>query len=127
MSKPSYHDIAQALYQMLGDGQDESAVVKATAHYLVEERRTRELDKIMRELQNIRQKRDGVTEVVATSAFDLTNDVRQEIQQLFSGKTIKLVEETDKSLVGGVRLRTLDTLVDLSVRGRLQQLKNNIV
>jgi F-type H+-transporting ATPase subunit delta len=127
MSKASYRDIAEATYALIRSGADESATVEALAHYLVEERRTKELDKIMRELQKLRAEQEGVTEVVASSAFALSESAQQEIKQLFGGKKVKLVQEIDTSLVGGVRLRTLEDLVDLSVRGRLQQLKNNIV
>ena len=80
-----------------------------------------------RRLDNIRQ---GITPATATSAAPLTPDeiraVTQRMEQLTGGR-IELDLQVDPSLLGGLVVRVGDRLIDGSVRGRLERLRNQLV
>lgn len=118
-------ELAEAMYALLNSKASSATFAEGVAEYLVEERRTGELDAIMREVERLRSERDGVNEAVVNSANELDENVRQMIRDMFGGKETVLVERKDASLVGGVQVQTLDKSLDLSVRGQLNKLKNS--
>ena len=124
MSKATYKEIAEATLEIIARGKTQQQIAHEVAEYLAVERRTRDLDRIMREVERLRYERDGTLEVVAVSARDLSGQTKQEIKQLFNDKTVKIIERKDENLVGGVKLQALDQQLDLSVRGQLKRLKN---
>jgi F-type H+-transporting ATPase subunit delta len=67
---------------------------------------------------------------VVTSALPLTpeesNAVRDRVNAM-TGAEIQLREEVDESLIGGLTVKVGDRLLDASVRGRLERLRNQLV
>ncbi len=80
-----------------------------------------------RRLDNIRQ---GITLATATSAAPLTPDeinaLTKRMEQ-FTGGRVELDVKVDPSLLGGLVVRVGDRLIDGSVRGRLERLRNQLV
>lgn len=122
MSAPSRQQLAEAILK-LSSKVSEKKLTETIAAYLVESRRTGELDAIMREVARLREKQDDVTEVTATSAFKLNDGARKAIKSLMGRKQLIINEVVDPELLGGVRLETSEELLDLTVRNRLNQLK----
>lgn len=122
MSQATYKELAQVVRDMVGEGD----AAQKIATYLVAERRTNDADRIMREVERLQAERDGIIEITATSTHRLSESVKQEINLLFSGKEVRIIEKQDASLVGGVHIKTLDTQLDLSVRGQLKGLRNSL-
>ncbi|MGE3166846.1 MAG: ATP synthase F1 subunit delta [Planctomycetota bacterium] len=68
----------------------------------------------------------GRTHVVITSASALTDELRAEIVAAVgkrTGRTIVPQERVDADLLGGVRIRIGDTVIDGSIRTRLNQMR----
>ena len=127
MSKPTQHEIALAVLQ-LTNKYSQTKAAKATAQYLVHERRSSELDAIMREVQKVRREENGITEVNLTSAFPLSAQVKKELTKfIVSDSKVVANEIIDESVLGGVRMETSETQLDLTVRNRLQKLKEGVV
>ncbi len=80
-----------------------------------------------RRLDNIRQ---GITLATATSAAPLSQDeinaLTRRMEQ-FTGGRVELDVQVDPSLLGGLVVRVGDRLIDGSVRGRLERLRNQLV
>jgi F0F1-type ATP synthase delta subunit len=93
------------------------------AAYLIHERRTGELESIMREVQRIRETQ-GVVEANVTTAFPASPKIKQHIKMLLGTDNVVLNEIVDKNVIGGVRVETSDTYLDLTVRNRLERFKN---
>lgn len=126
MSKVSRHELAGVIIDQLKAGNSEAAVAAAVADYLVAERRTKELDGLMREVMELRAAA-GHQEVTALSAFPLADDIRREIRNLIQrqypeSKSIILHEEHDPEAIGGVRIETNDLQLDVTVKSRLRHL-----
>lgn len=97
------------------------------AAYLLSERRTGELDSLLRDIQHDWAEA-GHVEVIATSAFPLTAEVRADITKRVkaaypSAKEIIINEVRDPEVIGGVRLNLPDRQLDLSIRTKLNRFK----
>lgn len=124
MNKLSRKELAEVFYGLLKSTNDQQRIATDIAEYLMSERRTSELDALLREVERLRMERDGIVEAMSISARPLSEDVKEMIRGRFGAKTRLLVRE-DKELVGGAYVQTLDKRLDLSVRGRLNELKHH--
>lgn len=114
--------IARAVINLIDAGYDRELIVVAMARYLTAERRAGELAPIMRQVERLRLERDGAREVVVVGARPISRDTKRQVRRLFADERLNIVKRTDKNLVGGLRVSTLDEQLDLSVRGRLRGL-----
>ncbi len=65
-------------------------------------------------------------QAVVTSAVALTPELLQEIQQQLSahvGKEVILIPEIDQSLLGGIRIAVDGKVIDGSIKGQLQKMR----
>lgn len=97
------------------------------AAYLLAERRTGELDSILRDVRADWAKA-GYVEVVARSAHQLSDAVRADIerqaQSLYpAAKQIAVSQVLDPEVIGGVRLTIIDRQLDLSIETTLHRFK----
>jgi F0F1-type ATP synthase delta subunit len=107
-----------------GASKDLSAEVAA---YLLAERRVSELDSILRDVQ-ADWAIAGYVEVIATSAHQLTAEVKADITKQVSrlypnAKQIIVTEARDPEVIGGVRLELANQQLDLSVEAKLNKFK----
>jgi F-type H+-transporting ATPase subunit delta len=100
---------------------------KEVAAYLLTERRTSELNSVLRDVQQDWAS-DGYVEVLASSAHELTaavkSDISKQIKQLYpQADKIVVTEVHDPEVIGGVRLRLANQQLDLSVEAKLNKFK----
>jgi F0F1-type ATP synthase delta subunit len=100
---------------------------KEVAAYLLSQRRTTELDSVLRDVQ-ADWAEAGYVEVLAASAHPLTatliTDIRQRVKGLYpSAKRIIVTEVFDPAVIGGVRLNLPNRQLDLTVQAKLNQFK----
>lgn len=122
MAAISNKQLAKIIYLQL-KSQKSKKVSEEVAKFLVENKRTKDLSKIMREVSDLQYKRDNVQEVTMTSAYRLSDDIKQQILHHINVKKYVVNEVIDQELIGGVRIESNDSIFDLSVRNRLQKLK----
>lgn len=88
------------------------------------------LPAVAAELRRLVHRQRGVVEAVVTSATPLTPDevkaVRERVVAM-TGSEVELSEEVDDGLIGGLTVRVGDQLLDASVRGRLERLRDQLV
>jgi len=97
------------------------------AAYLLAERRTGQLDSILRDVQGD-WAAAGRVEVIASSAHPLSPavraDITKQIKRLYpKAQKIIVTEVLDPEVVGGVRLNLADQQLDLSVQAKLNKFK----
>lgn len=70
-----------------------------------------------------------VPEVIVTSAVALTDQQRKKISSAFEKKvgSVQIREVVDPTLIGGVRLQYGSRELDGSIRGKLQQLRQQLL
>ena len=58
-----------------------------------------------------------------TSAYPLTDVLKQDIRKLLGGKQLALREIVDPSVLGGIRLSTPEQRLDATLKRKIQALK----
>lgn len=84
---------------------------------------------VIREFTRLYRRREGIVEATITSAIALDASAEEALQARLvavTGKRVVLNQEVDASLLGGVLVRVGDRLIDGSVRGRLERLRNTL-
>lgn len=74
-------------------------------------------------------KRSGIVSAQVTTARPVTDEARQALQNRLAemtGQRVRLEFATDEELIGGVVTRIGSTIFDGSVRGQLQQIKEQL-
>lgn len=88
--------------------------------------RERQLDQIMTSFIDSYKKYSGIVDVKVFSAMDLDGDVVSELEQALekrSGKKVELQFSVKPELIGGIAVQIDDTVIDGSVRHKLERLR----
>lgn len=114
----------RVLDDLLGDKLDRPAM--GLLHVLVDKRREMLLDNIAGEFDRFRDLREGRRHVYLTAARpvseDQLGDIRARLEKA-TGKQILIHTKIDPRVVGGLRIKLGDKVIDGTVRRRLQQLR----
>lgn len=85
---------------------------------------------IRQEFERLEHEAQGVTEANITVARPMSDDEAREIGEQLGratgGRTVNLHIHVDRSVLGGIIIRIGDQLIDSSVRGRLERLRQEI-
>lgn len=124
--KIARHRIASALADQIGT-LPTAKLSQEIAAYLLAERRTGELNSLMRDIMQDRADK-GIVEVAAVTAYPLTPEtlaaITREVKTAMpQAKSVIVSEQIDASVVGGVRLEFPNQRLDLSVRNKLNHFK----
>jgi F-type H+-transporting ATPase subunit delta len=107
-----------------------SANAKNTLRLLVDRRRIASLPSITRRLRELVDREKGVLHANVVTATRLSQGfydrLKGELEKL-TGKRIALRESEDASLIAGVVVRIGDTVVDGSLKSRLDSLKQSLL
>lgn len=103
--------------------------VKAFVGVLAENKRLGLLAHISNLFENLKAKQEKFSDVQIVSAFELDSGVEKALADKL--KTVLMVDvalktKIDKSLIGGVIVRSGDTVIDGSIKGRLSKLAETL-
>lgn len=111
------------LADMLGDGADDAFQRFLTT--LADQRRLMALSAIAEQFEHLRAEHEKRIDVTVVSAYKLDSKQQTKLANALKkrlNREISITTQVDKSLIGGVILRAGDTVIDGSVRGRLNRL-----
>jgi len=98
--------------------------------FLVSKRRFFYVDKILKDFIETCSKKRGEIKAELTAAKELTdteiNNIKEELTKNFISK-IKLNYKNDPSLIGGLIVQVGSTMVDTSIKNKLQQIENKMI
>ena len=98
--------------------------------FLISKRRFFYVDKILKSFIETCSIKRGELKAELTSAKDLTenevNNIKEGLTKNFSSK-IKLNYKHDASLIGGLIVQVGSTMVDTSIKNKLQQIENRMI
>ncbi len=100
------------------------------ARLLAQRGRFETVPAVAAEFNRLLNRRNGIVEAVVTSAQPLTADETAAIRarvEVMTGTAVDLRTEIDETLIGGLTVRVGDQLLDASVRGRLERLRQQLV
>ena len=97
--------------------------------FLISKRRFFYVEKILNDFIETCSKKRGEIKAELTSAKDLSdreiNNIKEELTKNFNSK-IKLNYKNDPSLIGGLIVQVGSTMVDTSIKNKLQQIENKM-
>ena len=97
---------------------------------VAEKGRAGELEEIAKEFERLMAREERRLTVELTTARELTDDEAQGIVDQIekaAGRTVEATRTVDAELLGGIVLQAGSYLVDASVRGRLERLRQTLV
>lgn len=92
--------------------------------------RIEDLPRVASEFRRLDDERQGIVHATVMSAVELTQDEIRELTarlEQSTGGRIALEVEVDPSLLGGLVVRVGDRMIDGSIRGRLERLRNQLL
>ena len=105
-------------------------LLKNFLSFLIKKRRFFFIERILKSFIEICSKKRGELKAELKSAKELSNDeiikITEELTKNFSSK-IKLNYTHDKSLIGGLVVQVGSTMVDTSIKNKLQQIENRMI
>ena len=106
-----------------------SVPVRNLIGLLVRRGRIEQLPRVAEEFRRLDDQRQGIVHATATSALPLNDtEIRAltaRLEQMTGGR-VALQTDVDESLLGGLVVRVGSRLIDASVRGRLERLRNQL-
>ena len=115
-----------ALGELLAGGEE---IVRNFLLLLIEKGRPAQLEEIAREFEALVAAEEKRLSVDLTTAYELSDDdAKQILAQIEkqSGRQVEATRSVDPDLIGGFVLRAGSMLVDSSVRGRLERLRQDL-
>ncbi|MGP9765168.1 F0F1 ATP synthase subunit delta [Halomonas sp. AOP13-D3-9] len=113
------------LVELIPEQQDEALQRFLTV--LADQGRLMVLTSIADQFEHLRAEHEQRVDVAVTSAYKLTAAQKTKLANALKkrlNREISITTQVDKSLIGGVILRAGDTVIDGSVRGRLNRLSD---
>ncbi len=121
--KTPRHILAAAIAKRSLNVQDEKLLAREIAAYLLMERRTNELESILRDIMQYRADH-GNLEAEVVSAHDVQQHVLDEAKQVLRAaypntKTIHVTSRRDESVIGGLRISMPNQQLDMTLQRKL--------
>ena len=118
---------AESLIDLLGD--ELSASGSNFVKVLADFDRLSLITNVAQQYEVLKANHEKTVEVGIVSAYELSSPEQETLKDALNRRlqrTVELETETDSSLLGGVVIRTEDTVIDDSVRGKLQKLAGTL-
>ena len=120
-------DLAAVIGEKTMHISDMRLLAKEVAAYLMEQKRTSDLETLMRDVLAYRQQH-GVLEAEVASAHELSDTTLKEVKQLLkehypNAKKIVVHAHIDTEVVGGLRVTLANEQLDMSVRSKLDMFR----
>ncbi len=117
---------AKAFLNLISNNKD----FKNFLNFLIMKRRFFYIKKILKSFNQICSEKRGELRTEIKSAKELTNEeitkITKELSDHFKSK-IKLNYNHDQSLIGGLVVQVGSTMIDTSIKNKLQQIENRMV
>ena len=126
MGKISTRQLAKYVVDELEKGSNPTGVARHLAAYLLDSRQSRELAKVIRLIEDELNAR-GQSQVEITGAHEVSEQIKQELANLLGANNPVFHTSIDKSVIGGVKARSGESEIDLTVRGRLNKFKAKLI
>ena len=125
----SQEDLLKVINTISENNKFES-LLKNFLSFLIQKRRFFFIERILKSFIEICSRKRGELKAELKSAKELSNEeiakITEELTKNFSSK-IKLNYKHDESLIGGLVVQVGSTMVDTSIKNKLQQIENRMI
>lgn len=123
--KVTARQYATLLYEMVADVKKSEMPdrIQSFLQYLVRTRRTALVESIITAFETVCNEYDKVRRVDVTSASKLSKTVKEELRSALGAEKLDIHESIDTVVIGGLRLRVGDTIIDGTIKNKLDKMK----
>jgi len=125
----SHEDLSKVINKIIEINKFDN-LFKNFLNFLIQKRRFFFIERILKSFINICSRKRGELTAELKSAKNLSNDEITKITEMltknFSAK-IKLNYNHDESLIGGLVVQVGSTMIDTSIKNKLQQIENRMI
>ncbi|MBI5221767.1 MAG: ATP synthase F1 subunit delta [Candidatus Magasanikbacteria bacterium] len=128
MAKNTPKIYARALLKSI-DGLSGKKLSDTLKHFITlvaRDHKLKQMPKILEEFTRLAKKAEGIEEIEIKSARKLEEKTTEKIKNIF-GKNVEATTEVDKSILGGVKIKTGDKILDGSLKTQLNKLKQTLI
>lgn len=127
--KISSKKYAQALAIALEGAADRIQAIKNLLNLLRRKKQLKLLPKILQAFEELWNQSHGIAkvEVSCPQKFESSLQILEKSMEGATGKKIIFKQKIDDSLIGGFALKSGDTLIDASLKGRLKTLEHRLI
>ncbi len=124
---------AQALYEALKDKDEKQIrnIIDNFARVLVNNQDTTKKSKIIEKFNDIWNQENNITEARVITSVNVDKDILEALNSYISQKTqankVKIENQLNKDMLGGVIIRYEDKIIDASLKSRVKELKNKLI
>lgn len=128
MKKLTRKQMSELIVSHVGQTKQLDNVIQMVAAHLIETKRSKELPLLIRDIASLSERKHSHTLARVVSARKLDAPTIAAIQKLVSvldhSKTVEIDNHIEPTLLGGAVIQTPQREIDVSVRGRLDQIKS---
>lgn len=123
--------LVQYIVDALESGKKTDTLSRDIAAYLIDSGKTADLESVIRDAQDMRARKYGTVEVDVVSAHELTKSIVGDVEAIASrqypnAKQVTVNQIHDSNVVGGAKVSFAHASVDLTVRAKLNRLREGI-
>ncbi len=124
---------ARAFYEALKDKNKKQTrnIIDNFVRVLVNNRDTTKESKIIEKFNDIWNQENNITEARVITSTNVDNNILEVLNSYISQKTqankVKIKNQLNKDMLGGVIIRYEDKIIDASLKSRVKELKNKLI
>jgi len=128
MKKNSPRQFAVALYEITKGVKiaELDNILRNFVLMLAKHRQLKSSGKIIDEFISYSKEKIGIMDISITSATKLDGETIEEVKKAF-GRKVESTETVDKSLIGGIVVRTSERILDASIKTQILKLKQQLI
>mgnify|MGYP001344886739 CR=1 FL=1 len=133
MAKIYTKNLAQAIHEMTKGktGHELDTALSNVLDFLVQKRMLRKTPEILKKLEEIINKEDGVVKVNITYRESPSKKISEEIEEIlkkrYKAKKMLVEVNEDKEMLGGIKIEVGDEVIDLTLKNKINQLQNYLI
>lgn len=128
MAKKFPLQYGKILYELTKDIEGENQLkqtLECYINYLQDKQALHQIEYIIEEYQNLKQEEQGKEKLEITFARNIDDNVIEQLKESFDVRQAEVNQ--DESIIGGVKIRKGNTVIDGSVKSQLSKLKQNLL
>ncbi len=128
MAKNTPKQYAVALHQITNglSGKFLDEAIKEFVLLLAHDHKLKQSDAIINEFIHYSKKEEGITEIEITTTGNLDEKTIKKIKSSFGDK-VEATIKVDPNILGGIKIKTEDRILDASLKTQLLKLKESII
>jgi len=133
MATTSIKNLAQAIYEssLNKEGSELDATIDKCAIYLKNKNLLGKKEEILKALEKIINKENGIIKAKVTTEIKLKTEVGKEIEEFikkkYKAKEIILEEKVEPKLLGGIKIEIGDEIIDATLTNKIKQLQDYLI